>query len=198
MTTKQKVFSHENNKNYIDYLAIKNGEMFLKKKKENFENRFLNRFISYQEFLNITKAYYQDKNRNSCCFYPISNMYQTNSSFINTEASSFSLNSLACNKNLGSYVSNTRSPIYFPNLIDLNKWCFNEKKEICDLNLYINVDLQNDFHEKSSVASSSVESSSAASSSVASSTASEKSCKGCGTHGLCKNATSLFLDEKNH
>jgi len=73
-------------------------------------------------------------------------MYQTNTSFITYEKITKEptlCESLA--ENLypyGTYVSNSRAPLYFPHNIPLYKWC-PKKTALCDLNYYIDSSLLN-------------------------------------------------------
>ena len=143
MSSKHRVFSHEKNNYYSDYLKIKQGERLLPSSSKT-PQEVLSRFSSYQEFLNSTKAYYQHKNNQSCSFYPLRNIYQTNTSFISYEKITKQLNSCDSSaENLypyGTYVSNSCAPLYFPNNIPLYKWC-PKKTALCDLNYYIDPNL---------------------------------------------------------
>jgi hypothetical protein len=82
--SKQRVFSHKDSCDYKDYLKLKSGEIMLKniKSKVNNPNPNLNRFNSYQDFLNATKAYYKYKNNPKCTYQLLKDIYNTNSSFI--------------------------------------------------------------------------------------------------------------------
>jgi ADP-glucose pyrophosphorylase len=143
MSSKQRVFSHENTNHYSDYLKIKQGERLLPSYSKN-PQEVLSRFTSYQDFLNSTKAYYQHKNNHLCSYYPLMNMYQTNTSFTTYEKITKQPNSCESLTDqlypYGTYVSNTRVPIYFPNNIHLHKWC-SKNKALCDLNYYIDPSL---------------------------------------------------------
>ena len=154
MSSKQRVFSHNNSCDYIDYLRIKKGETILKNIKINHQknptpNIRLDRFISYNDFLNITKAYYKYKNNDLCNYHLLTDIYNTNKSFITHQKviehvntcnycyenvyPSISMDKLTCKQlfNIlypyGVYTNNCESNIYFPNHIDLNNWC-NKKK----------------------------------------------------------------------
>jgi len=164
---KQRVFSHKDSYNYIDYLKIKNGEIILKNHKMNNPNITLNRFISYQDFLNITKAYYKYKNNHICNLHLLTDMYNTNSSFItyqkilehvdncdycSTYNSHFPLADIKCNKLLnilypyGVYQNINESNIYYPSNMNLNEWCNKEKKNCDQSEQYIDTNIQTNYN----------------------------------------------------
>ena len=59
MSSKQRVFSHDNTINYIDYLKNKNGEEALKTIKNSSTKNIINKYKSYDEKLNYSKAYFK-------------------------------------------------------------------------------------------------------------------------------------------
>jgi len=175
--SKQRVFSHKDTYDYKDYLKLKSGELMLKNIKSNVKNRNqninLNRFNSYQDFLNVTKAYYKYKNNPKCTYQLLKDVYNTNSSFIlcnpilehikdcacccNIEKKEVELNplymeSIKCNKLLeiiytyGVYKSTEEANVYFPNCINIQNWCSNKKPDPCDsYNEFIDINIQNNF-----------------------------------------------------
>jgi len=193
MITKQRIFSHKDQLDYIDYLKLKSGEITLKNLKTNPINPNLRFFINYQEFLNLTKAYYKYKNTNLCSLQPLVNIYNTNVSFIAYKKVLSHIRTCNCcsNNNLsvncielanilypyGIYITHCPQNIYFPNNIDLTQWC-NKKKDICELpDHYIDTNIQNDFNNvldddksKNNI---------------------KKSCGG--KYGLCKNTKPLYI-----
>jgi hypothetical protein len=174
-SSKQRVFSHKDTYDYKDYLKLKSGEMMLKniKSKVKNPNPFLNRFNSYQDFLNATKAYYKYKNNPKCTYQLLKDVYNTNNSFIlcnpllehikdcacccNIEKKEVELyplymEGIKCNKLLeiiytyGVYKSTEEANMYFPNCINIQNWCNNKKPYPCDsYNEFIDINIQNNF-----------------------------------------------------
>jgi hypothetical protein len=146
---KQKVFSHEESMNYNDYLKMKCGETMLKNIKKKNNNACINTFLNYQDFLNITKSYYKYLYYPTCSKHLLTNMYETNQSFIhyqhllnhlNTCKTCIkdkveSLENIQCNQLLnilypyGVYEHMKESNIYFPNKVKLTDWCSNNKNK---------------------------------------------------------------------
>lgn len=58
MSSKQRVFSHDNTINYIEYLKNKNGEVALKTIK-NSNNYLIRNYKSYEQKINYSKAFYK-------------------------------------------------------------------------------------------------------------------------------------------
>ena len=176
--SKQRVFSHKDTYDYKDYLKLKSGELMLKNikskvKNQQKQNPYLNRFNSYQDFLNTTKAYYKYKNNPKCSYQLLKDIYNTNSSFIlcnpllehikdcacccNIEKKEVELNplfmeSIKCNKLLeiiytyGVYKSTEEANVYFPNCINIQNWCNKKKPDPCDsYNEFIDINIQNNF-----------------------------------------------------
>jgi len=152
--SKQRVFAHSDSMNYNDYLKMKNGQTMLKTCKNSNNDGCLNYFLNYQDFLILTKSYYNHLNSNKCNLQFQTNMYETNQSFIRNQAvlnhvnscnyclkfkktNSFtnSLDKNTCYQLLsilypfGVYEDINKSNIYFPSKIKLNDWCFNNKKK---------------------------------------------------------------------
>jgi hypothetical protein len=148
---KQKVFSYleSESNNYNDYLKMKCGETILKDIKKRNNNACINFFLNYQDFLNLTKSYYKYLHYPSCSKHLLTNMYETNQSFIHTQYPVLlnhlntcnqctkvkveSLENIQCNQLLnilypyGVYDDRKESNIYFPNQIKLKDWCANKK-----------------------------------------------------------------------
>jgi hypothetical protein len=177
--SKQRVFSHKDIYDYKDYLKLKSGELMLKNMKTKVKNRnqiqnsYLNRFNSYQDFLNVSKAYYKYKNNPKCTYQLLKDVYNTNNSFIlcnpllehikdcacccNIEKKEVELNplymeSIKCNKLLeiiytyGVYKSTEEANVYFPSCINIQNWCSNKKPDPCDsYNEFIDINIQNNF-----------------------------------------------------
>jgi hypothetical protein len=114
MSSKHRVFSHEKNNHYSDYLKIKQSERLLNQVK-NIQGASLSHFTSYQDYLNSIKACGKSKNNHLCSLHPLMNMYQTNSSFITYEKIIQPKNQCELLKDnlypYGTYVSNAITPI---------------------------------------------------------------------------------------
>jgi len=107
-------------------LKIKQREKLLLSSKNPQE--ITSRFSCYQDFLNNTKP---------CSFYPLRNMYQTNTSFITYEK--IKKQSNPCESLVGDlYPYGT----YVSDNIPLYKWC-PKKTTLCDLSYYIDPSLLN-------------------------------------------------------
>jgi hypothetical protein len=150
---KQKVFSHSETINYNDYLKMKYGQIILKNIKKNNNSACLNSFLNYQDFLNKTKSYYKYLHPLQCSKHLLTNMFETNKSYpiipnIFHETSNSSENN-NCNSVLypyGFYDDIKESVIYFPNKLDLKKWCLNKKKNHCwNEDNFIDTLIKNDF-----------------------------------------------------
>ena len=80
--SKQKVFSHSEPIDYNDYLKMKCGETILKNIKKRNNNACINSFLNYQDFLNMTKSYYKYLHYPTCTKHLLTNVYETNESYI--------------------------------------------------------------------------------------------------------------------
>ena len=192
MNTKHRVFAHEFNENYVDYLKNKNGVEMLKNRKT--KKQPIKTFINYREFIVLTNAYYKHIHCGDVCnIKSLSDLYNSNESFIlyekvlahigNCEYCSKNIRSfcyLECRQLLnilypyGEYITKTVTNYHFLSHIDLDKWCVT-KPTLCHLNNYIDTNIVNDFGNNRSMIGVEVQ-----------------SC--CGKYGLCKNAKPLFTD----
>ena len=162
--SKQKVFSHSEPIDYNDYLKMKCGETILKNIKKRNNNACINSFLNYQDFLNMTKSYYKYLHYPTCTKHLLTNVYETNESYIhyqhllnhlntcNNCSKITSLEKIQCNQLLnilypyGIYNKLQESNIFFPNKINLKDWCTNNKKKICnEPDNYINTLIVNEF-----------------------------------------------------
>jgi hypothetical protein len=141
MTSKQRVFSRENDINYHDYTQNKNGIVLLNNAKNKCNNKVLNKFINYNEFLTMTKSYYKYLFQNKCIMTPPKNLYDSNTSYISYKKYIDHISTCDdCNnvnhilndnctqlKNVlypyGLYPTDQNKKIYYPNSIDLKCWC---------------------------------------------------------------------------
>lgn len=188
MNTKHRVFAHEFNENYNDYLKNKNGLEMLKNRKTKKEH--INTFINYREFILLTNAYYKHIHCGDVCSVKaLPDLYNSNESFIiyknvlshigNCEYCSQNIRSLChleCRHLInilypyGEYLTKSSTNYHFLSHIDLDKWCA-QKPSLCHLNNYIDTNIVNDFNDKD-----------------------KETNKSCGKYGLCKNTKPLFTD----
>lgn len=142
MSSKQRVFSHNNTINYHDYTQNKNGIILLKNAKNKCENQVLNKFINYNQFITMTKSYYKYLN-NEYVDIPPTDLYNSNTSFILYEKYLEHCNNCnLCrnNKNYintkckeinnilypyGNIITQKQSNIYYPYKLNLTCWCNN-------------------------------------------------------------------------
>jgi len=88
MSSKQRVFSHNSDMNYSEYIKNKNGAEILKTLQSNHannnnnnKNKTLNKFVNYNQFLTLTHAYYKYVNSDTIKLKPTANIYESNISF---------------------------------------------------------------------------------------------------------------------
>ena len=139
MISKQRVFSHANDINYIDYTENKKGVEMLKTIKHeynNAENEYkelwndINRFKNQDEFLTLSKSYYNYLNQNECVPEFITNMYNSNVSYILEDKT---IQQESCNKTnsplypYGKINTNNKCNLFYPYKIDINNWCSDKK-----------------------------------------------------------------------
>jgi hypothetical protein len=157
---KQQVFSHSESINYNDYLKMKYGQIVLKSIKQNNNNACINSFLNYQDFLNKTKSYYKYLHPSKCSKHLLTNMFETNKSFINytalTNKNNYpekfnTLENIHCKPLLnilypyGVFDNIKESPFYFPNKLDLKNWCINNKNNCINQDNFIDTFIMNDF-----------------------------------------------------
>ena len=144
MTSKHRVFSNNNDTNYIEYIKNKQGIENLKAIKYSSENININRFNNYEQFIIFSKSYYKYKDLNCCQIKPTQNLFNSNISYINNN---HLFSKLEHNNNecillkqvlypYGHYQSNKVSNMYFPYKINLDNWCL--KKKQCELYTFSN------------------------------------------------------------
>jgi hypothetical protein len=192
--SKQKVFSHDIDINYNDYTKNKNGIEILKNIKSK-NQKIIKKFINYEQFIILTKAYYNflplenvetNLDKNNCKEFITKNLYNANISFFtfNTVLNHFN-NCNCCNqqslniynnncetlKNIlypyGVYISNNISNMYFNSNLKLDNWCL-ERKKNCNINK-----INEDFNCNTLCCKPKI----------------KNNCK----YGLCKNAKPLFI-----
>lgn len=188
MNTKHRVFAHDINENYNDYLKNKNGVEMLKNRKTKTDR--IKTFINYREFILLTNAYYKHIHCGDVCSIKVlPDLYNSNESFIIYEnvlshigncgycsQNIRSLCHLECRQLLnilypyGEYLTKSSTNYHFLSHIDLDKWCA-KKPTLCHLNNYIDTNIVNDFNDKTKATN-----------------------KSCGKYGLCKNTKPLFTE----
>lgn len=131
--SKQRVFSNTQNINFNDYMKNKNGIAILKCLKNN-NNDTIHQFVSYHEFLTLSRAY-NNYLTNDCKISATQTMCQSNISYKKEDCACDKID--VCVQNVlypyGEYLTNTQINPPFPCKIDLNKWCINNKKKCLTL-----------------------------------------------------------------
>jgi len=193
-SSKQRVFSTSESINYNDYLKKKSGQILLNNIKKKNKDACVNKFLNYQEFLNMSKSYYSFLPPSDDKINWLTNMYNTNQSFIfysvllehvnscsycSSTKETLSLSNIKCNQLLnilypyGITKDIKESNFYFPTSLNLKNWCSHSKKDNVK-NLgenFIDCEIINNFPIKNLKESSS-----------------------CGTkYNLCKNTNPLFI-----
>jgi hypothetical protein len=134
--SKQRVFSHTENRNYNDYLKNKNGIAMLKELKYHQPCHIIHSFGNYRTFFTLSQTYYHYVTLdNACNTYATQNMYESNISYkIPEENCNCPMveEKDYCNNNIlypyGKYIGNNMCNEHFPSNLDLNKWCSNNNK----------------------------------------------------------------------
>lgn len=193
-SSKQRVFSTLESINYNDYLKKKTGQTLLQNLKKRDKNACINRFLNYQEFLNMSKSYYSEIIPKNTQIHWLTNMVESNQSFLYYQLMEDHVNScnycsqikttnsiynIKCNQLLnilypyGIYKDIKESNFYFPNKLNLKNWCPTQKKKdyTSIQENFIDKNIINDFSTKNVILSST-----------------------CGTkYNLCKNTQPLFI-----
>ena len=154
MASKQRVFAHQSNINYNDYLKNKNGIQLIKNLQSKKINKEINMFISYEQFLILSKTYFKYRHVNDCIIDPLKNIYDSNTSYLIYEKLLFHMDRCSCCSSkktnifdcifcplvndilypYGEYIStnNTNNNnFYFPSKLNLDEFCI-QKKNICN------------------------------------------------------------------
>lgn len=137
--SKQRVFSHTENKNYNDYLKNKNGIAMLKELKYGQPSHIIHSFGNYRTFFTLSQTYYHYLTLdNACNTYATQNMYESNISYKIPEESCdcpMIEEKDYCNNNIlypyGKYIGNNVCNEHFPSNLNLNKWCTNKHRPMC-------------------------------------------------------------------
>jgi hypothetical protein len=153
--SKKRVFSNNKDINYQDYMNNKKGIALIHYQK-SIGRQKMNRFLSYQEFLILTRTFflYSQKHRN-LLKAPFT-IYQATISKVSYDKTNEHISScdfclhvkdpqdfLKCREFLnvlypyGHYLSESQE-IYYPSTLDLTKWCSfcNDKEPIIDTDDY--------------------------------------------------------------
>ena len=202
MTSKKRVFSNDNNLNYIDYIKIKNGSECLKLVKKDDKNGIINKFANYDQFLALSSGFYKYSNLDKCDIYPTRDLYNSNLSFVTRDNyDSIKKNECELIKPVlypyGVYHTNKITNQRFPSKICLENWC-NKKRNcliITEKFRNINTDNNNDSTNNDSTNNDNTNNynnnnnNNNNNSSIKDCNCYNKKCK----TGLCKNARPLFI-----
>ncbi len=171
MTTKQRVFSHNNTIYYDDYLKIKQGTECLKTINAN-NTPTINQFVNYDQFLYLSKAFYKQVNTHKCKNEYVTNLYNANISYIQHDDVKLPIE--FCNQPIlypyGQYTRQQSDHFYFPYKLDMTQMC--DKNKTCYDDILLHKTCENNKLPLSDCKSNHV-----------------KKCK----TGLCKNAKQLFI-----
>jgi len=170
MTTKQRVFSQNNTICYHDYLKIKQGTECLKTINAD-KTPTVNQFVNYDQFLYLSKAFYNQVNIHKCKNEYVTNLYNANISYIQTDGKHpIDL----CNPPVlypyGQYKRQQTDHFYFPYKLDMREMC--RKNETCYDDILLHLNCENNKLQTSDC-----------------NNCKSKKCK----TGLCKNAKQLFI-----
>ena len=142
--SKQRVFSREYTANYADYNKIISGTEILKAVKQSDPDAVLDRFVNYQQFQTLSRAYYVQEGGEKVK-QSLTNLYDASESFIKhrpppieCEPCSISNEYLneepeepICNKPYlypyGEIIANKPVQQWFPTPLYMKKWCSPEK-----------------------------------------------------------------------
>jgi hypothetical protein len=132
---KQRVFSHMSDLNYNDYIKNKNGDEILKILK-GANNNHLNQFKNYNDFLTLTRSYYNHLNIGGCQTEVVKNIYNANIGCVkrdNFDRDICLKNECLkneCSKNAlypySYYNQPKKCDFFFPYKINLKNWCSNK------------------------------------------------------------------------
>lgn len=145
MRSNKRVFATNNDINFNDYLQNKNGIEIIKNiKSKKHINQDINKFVSYNEFITLTKTFYKYLLTNKHISIPNSILESRTSFIVYHELLSHMKDCSLCRycKNIfklseckevqnilypyGHYIENPEPKIKYisyPNRINLNKWC---------------------------------------------------------------------------
>lgn len=153
MSSKKRVFSNNNKLNYNDYYKIKNGSEILKIVKSENNQAILKQFKNYQSWQTLSTAYFPFINNDECEIKSITNMYNSNESFVNQhkvdhhnsccyecgyEKHKIHKNICKEERNIlyptGKIITKKEITPQFPSNIYLCNWCNNKTNNLCKLN----------------------------------------------------------------
>ena len=139
MTTKHRVFSHNNTIYYDDYLKIKQGTECLKT--INADNTpTINQFVNYDQFLYLSKAFYKQVNTHKCKNEYATNLYNANITYIQHNQNKLKFPVDLCNQPIlypyGQYTRRQSDHFYFPYKLDMTQMCRNNNTCYDDILLH--------------------------------------------------------------
>jgi len=181
----KRVFSNNENVNYIDYIKNKQGIEIIKTTIS--KNKNLDYFFNYNDFILLTKVYFKYNKLDDCNLVNLTSIYDANQSFVVYNQVSTHIKTCECCKNsrdlsdlnlceeiknilypLGKIINNKKDTIYFPKKLNLNNWC----KKCSDRNKSECIPrIQHPCEDKCK----------------------KEKCKPCGKYGMCNNTKPLFI-----
>jgi hypothetical protein len=179
MATKKRVFSHSNTINYDDYLKNKQGTECLKTIHADNRTKHItiDQFISYHQFMYLSKAFYKQVNTHKCKNEYVTDLYNANISSIQHNQHELKTQLDLCNAPVlypyGQYKGHQSGNLYFPYKLDMKHLC--REREQCYDDISSHIPCENN-------------------------TLTKPDCNNCGPikpqkckTGLCKNAKPLFI-----
>jgi hypothetical protein len=137
MATKQRVFSQNNTIHYDDYLKNKQGTECLKiiHADNRTKHITINKFISYHQFMYLSKAFYKQVNTHKCTNKHVTDLYNANISYIQHNQHELKTPLDFCKSPVlypyGRYKHLQTDNLYFPYKLDMSQLC--REKEPCHI-----------------------------------------------------------------
>ena len=119
MSSKQRVFAHQNDKSYKDYIENKNATTKLSAFKQR--THHLDKFSSYADYINLSKTFfrYQICSKN-CEKIPTESLYNSNTSF-----PIYYADKIQCSNTIyptAIYYGIPQNPLYLSSNLNLQNW----------------------------------------------------------------------------
>jgi hypothetical protein len=133
MATKQRVFSQNNTINYDDYLKHKQGTECLKiiHADNHTKDITINQFVSYDQFMYLSKAFYKQVNTHKCKNEHVTDLYNANISYIQHNQHELKSPLDVCKSPVlypyGRYKHRQSDNLYFPYKLDMKQLCRERK-----------------------------------------------------------------------
>lgn len=150
--SKQRVFSHESDLNYRDYIQRKNGNQILQNIKHEHKyfdyihrnkHSTINRFRNHNEYLTLAKSYFNELNTNKCHDEALTNMYNSNIAIVQKEEEEKEIEKMIEQEKKNHYSPCINPDILYPYAyykqlskcgfmypykINIDLWCKNQKQ----------------------------------------------------------------------